>query len=168
MTPDFLAATLSGDRTRQEALLGAAVPDDWPTTFVWVRRRLHELRAEPGLQPWLLRAIVLQRERRMVGHIGFHGRPGEKYLEEFAPGGAEFGYTVFLRDRRRGYAREACTALMDWAYRTHGVARFVVSISPTNVASLELARGLGFERVGSHVDEEDGPEDIFRRDIDAG
>jgi RimJ/RimL family protein N-acetyltransferase len=99
----------------------------------------------------------------MLGHIGFHTRPGEKYLEELAPGGVELGYTVFERERRQGYAREAAEGLMEWAHRLHGVTRFIVSISPANLASLELARRLGFRRIGSHVDEEDGPEDIFER-----
>lgn len=99
----------------------------------------------------------------MVGHIGFHSRPGEKYLDELTPGGVEFGYTVFEKWRRRGYASEASESLMDWAHRLHGVTRFVVSISPTNLPSLGLARRLEFERIGSHVDDEDGPEDIFER-----
>jgi RimJ/RimL family protein N-acetyltransferase len=167
MPPGFLEASLVGDRTRAEALLGVAIPSDWPDQPHWVRRRLEQLRAEPDLQPWLLRAMVVRRQARMIGHIGFHTRPGEKYLEELAPGGVEFGYTVFEKDRRRGYAREACVALMEWANRVHGVTRFVVSISPVNVASLELAHRLGFERIGFHIDEEDGPEDIFERRIDA-
>ena len=35
------------------------------------------------------------------------------------------------------------------------------------MASLELARGLGFERIGSRLDEEDGTEDIFMRIVSA-
>jgi RimJ/RimL family protein N-acetyltransferase len=110
--------------------------------------------------------MVLHDEPRMIGHAGFHARPGEATLDELAPGGVELGYVVFERDRCRGYAREACVALMEWAHGAHGVTRFVVSISPDNVASLELARGLGFTRIGSHIDEEDGPEDIFERRIE--
>ena len=168
MTPAFLEASLVGDRALEEALLGAAIPSDWPDQPHWVRKLLEALRTEPDLQPWLGRAVVLRSERRMIGHAGFHTRPGDASLTERAPGGVELGYTVFEKDRRRGYAREACMALMDWANRLHGVTRFVVSIGPTNMASLELARGLGFERIGSRLDEEDGTEDIFMRIVDAG
>jgi len=161
MTQEFLAASLKQDRTHLVRILGVTIPDDWPDEPRWARLRLDQLRADPELQAWLLRAIVLRDEDRMIGHVGFHARPGEDYLKELAPGGIELGYTVFERDRRRGYAREACEALMDWAHRSHGVNRFVVSISPGNIASLELAKRLGFNRIGSHVDEEDGPEDIF-------
>ena len=166
MTPAFLAASLQGARAQLDVLLGVAVPEDWPDDSQWPRRRLDQLREDPELQPWLLRAIVLRAERRMVGHIGFHGRPGDECLRELAPGGVEFGYTVFASDRRRGYAREACEALMEWAHRSYGVSRFVVSINPANPASLALATQLGFDRIGSHVDEEDGPEDIFERRVD--
>jgi ribosomal-protein-alanine N-acetyltransferase len=167
MTPEFLAASLQGDRAQLGLILGVSIPDDWPDESPWPERRLDQLRTDPSLQPWLLRAIVLRGERRMIGHVGFHGRPGEEYLEALAPGGVEFGYTVFEKDRRQGYAREACETLMQWANRSHRVTRFVVSISPANVASLALAKGLGFSRIGSHVDEEDGPEDIFERRMEA-
>jgi hypothetical protein len=46
------------------------------------------------------------------------------------------------------------------------VTRFVVSIGPTNVASIALAQQLGFRRIGSHIDEVDGPEQIFERRVD--
>lgn len=163
MTPSFLEASLLGDREQAELLIAASVPEEWANAGPWARRRLDQLREDPTLQPWLLRAMVLRSESRMVGHIGFHARPGEKYLDELAPGGVELGYTVFEQWRRRGYASEASESLMDWARRLHGVTRFIVSISPTNLASLALARRLEFQRIGSHVDDEDGPEDIFER-----
>jgi len=161
MTPAFLEASLCGDRDQAGRLIAAIVPEDWANEGA--RRRLAQLRQDPTLQAWLLRAVVLRSEARMVGHIGFHARPGEKYLDELAPGGVELGYTIFEKWRRRGYASEAAESLIDWAHRVHGVTRFVVSISPTNLASLGLARRLGFRRIGSHVDDEDGPEDIFER-----
>jgi RimJ/RimL family protein N-acetyltransferase len=165
MTPGFLEATRAGERERQEALLGVSIPSDWPDETHWLETRVEQLRREPDLLEWLSRAIVLRRERRMIGNIGFHARPGAPYLDGLVPGGVEFGYTIFEGDRRRGYAREACVALMDWAQRIHGVTRFVLSIGPDNAASLALARGLGFERIGSHVDERDGPEDVFERRV---
>jgi ribosomal-protein-alanine N-acetyltransferase len=168
MTPDFLDASLRGDGERAERLITAIVPEGWANQSPWTRRRLDQLREDPTLQPWLLRAMILRSESTMVGHIGFHARPGEKYLDELAPGGVEFGYAVFEPWRRRGYASEAAEGLMDWAHRLHGVTRFIVSISPKNRASLGLARRLEFQRIGSHIDSEDGPEDIFERRLGIG
>ena len=161
MTPEFLQASLDGDLAAAASIIGLTIPADWLEESDLMRIRLADLRADPGLQPWLLRAIGLRSERLMIGHIGFHTRPGAAYLADLAPDGVEFGYTIFPRFRRQGYAREAAQALMDWAAREQGVTRFVVSISPQNLPSLGLAQQLGFQRIGSHVDEEDGPEDIF-------
>jgi RimJ/RimL family protein N-acetyltransferase len=166
MSPAFLAASLAGEQAAAEQLIGLAIPPDWwAETHYWTRIRLRELQADPDLQPWLTRAMGLRRERRMVGRIGFHSRPGADYLANLSPGGVEFGYTVFPDFRRRGYAREASQGLMAWAQREHGVTRFVVSISPTNLPSLNLAQQLGFKRIGAHIDDQDGPEDIFERII---
>lgn len=157
MTPAFLDASLRHDRPTLESLLDATVPDAWLDDLRFATLRLAQLREDPTLEPWLLRAIVVRSDRVMAGHIGCHGRPDA--------GSVELGYTVFAPHRRRGYAREACAGLMGWAQDTHGVGRFVVSISPTNVPSIALARGLDFVRIGAHIDEEDGPEDVFERRV---
>ena len=164
MIPEFLEASLLGDQELAGLLIAASVPNTWPreTTLM---RRLDQLRADPTLQPWLLRAMVLRSAQTMIGCIGFHARPGELYLEDLAPGAVELGYTVFDPWRRQGFAGEAAAGLMDWAHREHAVTRFVVSVSPTNHASLQLARKLDFKLIGAHIDEEDGPEDIFERRV---
>jgi ribosomal-protein-alanine N-acetyltransferase len=165
LTPALLHASLEGDRGYVERELGARLPEEWPADRAVMRLRLDQLRGDPSLLPFVMRAMVLREEARVVGHIGFHSRPGPSYLDEFAEGGIELGYTVYAPDRRRGFAAEACAGLMDWAARAHGVKRFVVSIGPKNRPSLALAKRRGFERVGSVVDESDGPEDVFVREI---
>jgi len=37
----------------------------------------------------------------------------------------------------------------------------VVSIRPDNIPSRRLAERFGFNRIGSHIDDEDGLEDIY-------
>jgi RimJ/RimL family protein N-acetyltransferase len=160
----FLQASLDRDYAAAERLLGLSIPADWFEGERRIRRRLEQLQHDPSLQPWLIRAIGLRQKRQMVGHIGFHTKPGPEYLRDIAPDGVEFGYTVYEPFRRQGYAREACEALMKWAHEAEGVREFVVSISPENIASRRLAEGFGFEQVGSHMDEEDGLEYIYRLD----
>lgn len=70
---------------------------------------------------------------------------------------------MFEEYRRQGFAYEAAGALMNWARTEHGVKRFVVSISPENTPSLALAAKFGFRKIGSHIDEVDGLEEIFER-----
>ena len=75
----------------------------------------------------------------------------------------ELGYFVMPDRRRQGFAEEAAFGMMDWAARAHGVRRFVVSINPQNAPSVAMARKLGFAKIGSHIDELDGYEDILAR-----
>jgi len=161
-TPAFLRASLRSDRAEAERLLGVPLPADWPGERErMLSLRLEQLEEDPSLEPWLARAIVLRGDRVMVGHIGFHTGPNPDYLLPYSPGGVEFGFRVEEPYRRRGYAREASLALMRWAHDEHGVAKFIMTISPENVASQSLAAGLGFVRIGSHIDEVDGLEEIL-------
>jgi RimJ/RimL family protein N-acetyltransferase len=168
-TPAFLRASLRRDRAEAERLLGVPLPADWPGDCErMLSLRLAQLEADAALQPWLVRAMVLRGERVMVGHIGFHTAPNPDYLLPYSPGAVEFGFSVDEPYRRRGYAREASLALMRWAHDSHGVAKFIMSISPENVASQSLAAGLGFVRIGSHIDEVDGLEEILEYRVGNG
>jgi ribosomal-protein-alanine N-acetyltransferase len=164
MSPAFLRASLNRDLVAASEAIGLSLPTYWPDIADVLALRLEQLERNPELQPWLLRAVAL-RNGEMVGHIGFHTAPGAQYLEPWRPGGIEFGFTVFAPHRRKGYAREASLALMDWAHTDHGVKDFVLTISPDNVPSQQLAGSLGFSRIGEHVDEVDGIEHIFARTI---
>jgi ribosomal-protein-alanine N-acetyltransferase len=165
-TAGFLRASLAGRLAEAEQLLGASLPAKWPDYPPVHRLRLSQLEADPTLLRWLMRGMVLRSERRLIGHIGFHTAPGPDYLSALAPGGVEFGFEVFAHWQRQGFATEAADALMQWARREHGITRFIVSISPANTPSLGLAAKFGFRRIGSHLDEEDGPEDIFERMVE--
>ncbi len=165
MTPPVIRALLAGDHGEAGRLLGVCWPADCEIHCDALEMRLGQLEAIPGLQPWLIRAMVLREEGVAVGHIGFHSAPGHDSLEDLAPGAVEFGYEVTAAYRRLGLATEAIEALMQWAREEHGVTRFVVSVSPDNLPSLALAAKLGFQKIGSQLDEFDGPEDIFERQL---
>jgi RimJ/RimL family protein N-acetyltransferase len=126
--------------------------------------RHRDLAEDPEYLPWSLRTIQLKPALTFVGHFNFHTRPDPSYLRDLAPGGVEFGYFILPAYRRRGFAEEAAQRMMHWANRSQGVTCFVVSISPRNAPSVAMARKLGFGKIGSHVDEEDGYEEILARD----
>ena len=167
LSPDFLSASLRGDLESASRLIDLFIPRDWLDVKWLMELRLAKIRANPALEPWLMRAIGLRATRTMVGFIGFHTLPGAEYLNAYAPGSVEFGYTIFPDFRKNGYASEAAQALMDWATRQHGVRRFVVSISPGNEPSLRLARKFGFRKVGTVTDPEDGVEDVFLLEVNS-
>lgn len=158
----FLEASLAGEREAAAAMLEATIPDDWWQARKLAEMRLQDLRGDMELRPWLLRAMLRRTDRTMIGHVGFHWRPGSPHLAEYAAGGVELGYEVFPAFRRQGYATEAVAAMLDWA-TAQGVPSFALSIAPGNTPSLAIARRFGFEEVGTRIDELDGPELVLVR-----
>ena len=161
MSEAFLKACLAGEKLEAEELSGFHILDEWLQKRWLMEMRIKQIERDASAHPWLLRAIVLRSESKMIGHIGFHAAPGEKSLQVFTPCGVELGYTVNEAYRRKGFATEAILAMMRWATEREPDAEFIVSISPDNIPSLNLASRLGFKKVGSHMDEIDGIEDIF-------
>ena len=164
LSPPALQALIAGDRAEASRLTQcdlSTFPDDQLSI---VAVRLKDVSDDPDYLPWSLRVMALKPGLNFVGHFNFHSKPHADYLKELAPGAVELGYFVLPELRRQGLAEEAALGMMDWAARIHGVARFVVSISPENDPSVAMARKLGFARIGSHIDEEDGYEDILARD----
>ena len=122
-----------------------------------VRLRLAQIDAEPAIEPWLLRAIVVRDQRISVGFINFHAAPDVR-------GMVEIGYEVLPAFRRRGYASEAATALMAWAAR-HGARLVRASVRPDNLPSLAIIARHGFSLVGEQLDEIDGRELVYERPV---
>ena len=157
MPPEAVTCLAAGDRADAEAALGLTLPTGWPEPSVlgWLTYRKGQMEKDPGVRPWLMRAVVVRSEPgRMIGNIGFHGRPVD--------GRAEIGYEISPPHRRRGYASEAVSVLIDWATREHAVQVFIASVSPSNIASRALISKLGFERTGQQWDDEDGLELVFQ------
>jgi [ribosomal protein S5]-alanine N-acetyltransferase len=165
MSADFLSTSLDDNMESASRLIGLVISPDWLEAKWLMEMRLAKLRENPALEPWLLRAVGVRETRTMIGFIGFHTLPGADYLNSYAPGSVEFGYTIFPDYRGKGYASEAAQALMDWATREHHVTRFIVSISPANEPSLRIAKKFGFRKVGTVTDPEDGIEDVFLREV---
>ena len=161
LPPAALAALVAGDRGEASRIAGCDLRDFPDEETGIVDMRLKDLTEDSGYLPWSLRAMALKPGLAFVGYFNFHTRPGADYLQELAPGAVEFGYFVMPERRRQGFAEEAVLGMMDWARRTHAIQRFVVSISPDNAPSVAMAAKLGFARIGSHIDEIDGYEDIL-------
>ncbi len=161
MNHAFLDACLRGRVSEGAELLGTALPLEWFERVEFIARRWQQLREEPDYAAFAPRAMLLRDTDRMVGHIGFHSAPDPEYLQPMVGRGIEVGYTVFAADRRRGYAEEAVRGMARWATLAHGVTQVVASISPNNLPSQQLAAKLGFMKVGEHIDEVDGPEDVL-------
>ncbi|MEO5704625.1 MAG: GNAT family N-acetyltransferase [Candidatus Limnocylindrales bacterium] len=155
MSIPLMRALVARDVAATAREIGASIPEGFPDNLDhFLRCRLAQLDADPTILSWLARAMVLTDEdggRRVIGTIGFHGAPDDR-------GRLEVGYRIEPEYRRRGFAREAVRAMLDWAANERGIHRFIASIRPDNDASLGLAAGFGFAQTGTQMDDIDGLE----------
>ena len=63
--------------------------------------------------------------------------------------GTEVGYALHPDAWSRGYATEACSAAIDWAFDTLGWTNVVHCIAPANTASQAVAQRLGSSVLGN-------------------
>lgn len=154
-------AILAGDLQTAGQMMGVAINEDlldYHSSFKYGQKQLED---DPLYSPWSARAIILPDEKIMIGLIRFHNRPDPEYIYDYGKNAAEFGYSIFLNYRQRGYATEAVKAMMDWAAQEFGICRFLASVSPDNTASLRLITKLGFTKVDEIMDDVDGMEHVF-------
>lgn len=156
LTPRLLRLTRHRAVADLEAELDARLPAEWCPS-VPARQRLAQLAADPAAQPWLVRAVVHRDQRDVVGHVGFHGPPRR--------GRVEIGYEIMPGHQRKGYAREAAQALLDWAAASGRVQVCMACIRPDNTASLGLAAQLGFLPAGRRRDAQDGILEVHERPV---
>ena len=74
------------------------------------------------------------------------GRVGPWQPEEWP--GPEVGWAIVRESWGKGYAVEAASASMDWAFTELGWEQVIHSIAPANVASQRVAEKLGSRNLG--------------------
>jgi RimJ/RimL family protein N-acetyltransferase len=136
-----LASTAAGNIKATQGLVGEKLPEEW-------------------YAPWSIRAIASKETGDIIGNMNCHHKPMPFVHNSKESLATEMGYTIFEPWRKQGIAYEAITAFTAWA-KTQGLESIILSIQPTNVASLALALKLGAVQIGSQIDEKDGPEDIY-------
>jgi len=123
-----------------------------------LRWRVPQVKANPEVNKWFVRWMVLRETREIVGSLSFHGAPDEN-------GMLEIGLGVHEKFWRRGFASEALLGMWLWAASQSGVLKFRYTVDPNNQASVGLVRKFGFAHVGQQIDDEDGPEDIYEMSV---
>jgi RimJ/RimL family protein N-acetyltransferase len=112
---------------------------------------LAALRTSAGPDPWRHGFFVLHRERKcVIGGAGFKGPPD-------ADGMVEIAYGIAAAYQGHGYATEAATALLDYAFGSGHVRLARAHTLPEPNASTHVLKKCGFAFIGPVVDPEDGP-----------
>ena len=123
-----------------------------------LRWRVPQVKANPEVNKWFVRWVVLRETSEIVGSLSFHGAPDEA-------GMLEIGLGVHKNFWRQGFGYEALLGMWLWAASQSGVLKFRYTVDPNNEASVGLVRKFGFAHVGQQIDEEDGPEDIYEMSV---
>lgn len=132
-------------------VLDCQVPADWPPELYppeKVERRLRAL-GDPAEHGWWSWYAVEKASDRLVGMATYLGQP--------ADGEVEVGYAICEDARRRGFATEALTALVDRAFATAVVERVFALTTFDRAASMGVLVKAGFRYVnpaGGPADEE--------------
>ena len=165
LSPDAIDLILTAEYKTAQELLDVTFPADWPThaDLRFLRMKRTQMEGDPASSEWLARLVVLPGKRLIVGHAGFHGKPGTNCRSR--KDAVEIGYTIFEPYRRRGYATDAARQLVEWA-GDRGVPRVYASVSPLNTASLGVVHKLGFQRIGRHWNGEGAEELEFELELE--
>ncbi len=155
-----LAATEAGDRAAGRRIIGNDLPEAWFDDSWVAGLRLKQWTENPDYRPWSMRAIGLRNTGQIIGNMNCHHEPMPFVLGGETTIAVELGYTIFEPWRRQGYASEAIRGFCRWASNL-SVQSLILSISPENSASLGLAAKFAAVKIGSQIDEIDGPEDIY-------
>ena len=83
-----------------------------------------------------MQAVILKEENKLIGNIYLGKRDFNTY---------ELGYVFNRKYWHRGFAKEACIALIEQLFK-NGVHRIYAECDPQNVASWSLLESLGFKR----------------------
>jgi ribosomal-protein-alanine N-acetyltransferase len=116
--------------------------------------RVPQVKADPSVNKWFVRWIVLKSTNEIIGSSSFHGAPN-------ADGMIEIGLGIQPEFQRQGFGFEALTGMWRWVCAQEGVKILRYTVSITNLPSIALVNKFGFTRIGEQLDEIDGPEEIY-------
>jgi ribosomal-protein-alanine N-acetyltransferase len=147
----MVEAVILGRREDAERMVLARLPEAWPNRALIERAftaSLDEIRADPATRLWgdHLMIVTEGNERRVVGSIVFHGKPGPDGI-------AEIAYGVEEGSRGQGIATEATSACVRWALAQEGVVAVQATTLPWHKASLRVIQKMGMTQVGTRVHE---------------
>ncbi len=125
-------------RSAGEEEISEPVPEDENEALEIYLSYIHTVYSVFGFGLW---TVCLKEDPScIIGRCGL-----EPCADENSPlGRIELGYLIDAPYRRKGYALEACRAILELAFGALGIEEVCARIHPDNKASAALARRLGF------------------------
>jgi RimJ/RimL family protein N-acetyltransferase len=144
-TEELIEADLA-DPGKLAEQLAAEIPDNWPPDLYErqaMQVALEQLRSpvdQAGWSFWYLLTRSMEKPQ-VLGICGFKGRPDEV-------GSVEIGYSVLSQYRQNGYATEAVTRLVAWAFSHQNVTEVCAETLPYLQQSIRVMEKNGFNFTG--------------------
>lgn len=87
-------------------------------------------------------AVELKENNKVIGHVYFNRTEPEHFLTW------DLGYIFSPLFSKKGYATEACNAILQYGFEKLGMHRVVAKCNPDNVASWKLLERLSMRKEG--------------------
>ena len=100
--------------------------------------------AYPNQWEWHAIWMIELKDGTHIGELCFKGINGE---------GTEIGYGIAEDHRDCGYATEAVTAAVSWAFRQNQISCVTAEVDKDNIASVRVLEKTGFEPTGRSGEE---------------
>jgi [ribosomal protein S5]-alanine N-acetyltransferase len=117
---------------------GISWPDeDVKDTLPRIINNLSKVESPTGFESWM---IVKSDTLEVIGDLGFKG------FNE-AAANVDIGYGIIKEERRKGYAEEAITALINWAFLNDRVKEITAQCLIDNIGSINLLQKFNFIKI---------------------
>lgn len=145
-TKDLCRNILNGDYRDLEVLnlkRGKSWPDaDVLDTLPRIINNLNKVEHPTGYESWM---IIKKETSEIIGDLGFKGfNNKEKNID--------LGYGIIKEERRKGYAEEAVSAIIKWAFSNKIVKEITANCFTENVSSINLLNKFNFIQLKTEND----------------
>ena len=137
-TLDICRNILNNDYSDLAALnfkKGRSWPDaDVLNTLPRIINNLNKVECPTGFESWM---IIKKDTLEVIGDVGFKGFNNEE-------GNIDLGYGIIKEERRKGYAVEAVSEIIQWAFTTTIVKNITANCLIENIDSIHLLNKFNF------------------------
>ncbi|WP_160680503.1 GNAT family N-acetyltransferase [Clostridium sp. C8-1-8] len=146
VTLEITEALLAGSSEEIEKL-GVTIDEKWPTDdtkdiLPFINQSLEKDKVPSGFEFWM---IVKKANMKVVGDIGFKGKPDEK-------GEIEVGFGLVENERGHGLGFEALKAIIDWAFSQQNVKVIKADCLIDNKPSAGILEKVGMKEIDRDKD----------------
>lgn len=108
-----------------------------------IQTYVEKLNKDPSLFGWGVWLVVHKQTKKIIGDIGFKGKPDKAKS-------VEIGYGIAASEQNKGYATEAASCLIDWAFDSCMVHNITAECLADNIPSIHVLEKVRMKNI--HTD----------------